>query len=398
MTLPTLPGCFWAVALAAVLVTAGCGPSPGPATSASQPKPALSAKPLASAAAAQPPASGDWDQIVAAAKREGQLVLLTQGGGDIGSALSDEFKKRYPEISMDVTVTSASGGELAPKLLTERQAGMYRVDVVVLGTTTMLTGLVPAGAADPIQPFLAGPDVRDRSKWLGGAFDFADEAGKYDVIFLGGVKTPFIYNPSAASASEFKSYKDLLNPKWKSKIAMIDPRGPGSGLASATFFYKTASLGKDFLKQLFTQNVTLTKDDRQLTDWAARGQYPIALASSDFSAVTLKNSGVAIGVLPGEALQEGTYLTASGGSVGVINRAPHPNATKVYLNWLLSKEGQEAASKAYGYPSRRLDASTAGLPDYLIPKPGVQYDNSAKESYVRLRDEVVGYLKTVIPE
>ena len=114
-------------------------------------------------------------------------------------------------------------------------------------------------------------------------------------------------------------------------------------------------------------------------------------------AKSLTEAGVPIEFLHADGLKEGTYVTAAWGSLGAINKAPHPNAAKVYMDWLLSKEGQEGISKASGYPSRRLDASTAGLPDAVIPKPGVEYQENAKEKYVVLRDEIITYLKTIIP-
>jgi len=367
---------------------ASAAASPKPSTSAAASS-APSAKPAASGAAA-----GDWNQVVAAAKQEGQVVVMGQGGNNVVDALTAGFKKAYPDIKIDYT--GATGPEIANKLLTERQAGRFTVDVVVHGTTTFITQLIPAGALDPLQSHLIGPNDRDPSKWREG-YTFADDAGKYDFMLLVGVKVPLIYNPKAMSPSDLKSYKDLLDPKWKGKMAMFDPRSAGSGLASATFWYTTPSLGKDYLKEFFgKQGVVLTSDDRQLTDWVARGQYPIGVAAQDFSAIELKERGVPVEFLHADGLKEGTYVTAAWGSLGAVNKAPHPNAANLYIDWLMSKEGQEAMAKASGYPSRRLDASTAGLADAVIPKPGVEYQENAKEKYVVLRDEIVGYLKTVI--
>ncbi len=400
-----------AVGIAAIIALAACGgttPAASPSSAAAKPAsapasaaaPAASAKPasVAASAAAKPApsgAAGDWNQVVAAAKQEGEVVVMGQGGNNVVEALTGGFKKAYPDIKIDFT--GATGGEVANKLLTERKANRFSVDVTVHGTTTYVAQLVPAGAVDPLQPYLVGPNNRDPSKWRDG-YTFADDAGKYDFMMLVGVKVPLIYNPTMMKASDLKSYKDLLDPKWKGKIAMYDPRVAGSGLASATFWYTTPGLGKDYLKELFgKQNVIFTTDDRQLTDWVARGQYPIGLAAQDFSAIELKERGVPIEFLHADALKEGTYVTAAWGSLGAINKAPHPNAAKVYMDWLLSKEGQEGISKASGYPSRRLDASTAGLLDAVIPKPGVEYQENAKEKYVVLRDEIITYLKTIIP-
>ncbi|HLY64807.1 MAG TPA: extracellular solute-binding protein, partial [Chloroflexota bacterium] len=93
---------------------------------------------------------------------------------------------------------------------------------------------------------------------------------------------------------------------------------------------------------------------------------------------------------------EGGYLTAGFGSVVVFNKAPHPNATKVYLDWLLSNEGQTDWSKATGYPSWRTDVSRDQLPAALIPQQGVTYEENYKEQYVKLSPEVDAFVKTSI--
>jgi iron(III) transport system substrate-binding protein len=330
------------------------------------------------------------------AKREGQVVVWSQAG-TTSEALADAFQRSHPEITVDYT--GLTGAQMVAKLLTERAAGLYSVDIVVHGTTSVINGLLPEGVADPILPALVGPDNSDPSKWRGGAYEFADEGAQYDLLFIGGMKVPLIYNPNLISPSEFTSYQDLLDPKWKGKIAMLDPRVAGAGLASAIFFYTTPELGKEYMQKLFgQQDVVLTKDDRQLTDWVARGQYPIGLASNDFTALDLRQRGVPVESLPAEALKEGSYLTAAWGSVVLVNRAPHPNAARVYLNWLLSKAGQEAVAQVSGYPSRRLDASTESLRDSVIPKPGVPFRDLSKERYVQQQEEITGYLKTLIPD
>jgi ABC-type Fe3+ transport system substrate-binding protein len=97
-----------------------------------------------------------------------------------------------------------------------------------------------------------------------------------------------------------------------------------------------------------------------------------------------------------EDLSEGSYLTAGVAAVGVINNPPHPNATKVYLDYLLSREAQLEFSQATGYVSRRTDVPTDHLPGYVIPKPGVTYDDNYKEAYFDLRDEITGFIQSAL--
>jgi iron(III) transport system substrate-binding protein len=199
---------------------------------------------------AAPPAS--WQAVVAAARSEGQVALITQSGTDISAALSDGFQKAFPDIRVELT--AGNGSDVTNKMLTERAAGRFNTDLVVHGTTTVVATLLPARALDPLAPYLVGPDDADPAKWLGGKYNFADSAGQYDLIFTGGVHMPLIYNPARASAADFHSFRDLLDPKWKGKIAMFDPRGAGSGLSMMTLFYRNPTLGKDYIQQLLAQS------------------------------------------------------------------------------------------------------------------------------------------------
>src|SRR5437879_4303960 len=137
------------------------------------------------APAAQPASSGgsQWDQVVAAAKKEGALVLTGQAGSAVAEALTSGFKRRYPEISVDFT--GGNGNELITKMMTGRRAGRYTIDLMVQGPPNLLD-LVAAEAVEPIPPLLVGPET-EASKWPDGKFSFSDNAGKYVLAMLGGM-------------------------------------------------------------------------------------------------------------------------------------------------------------------------------------------------------------------
>lgn len=398
----------WAGVVA--LLAIGCAPAtpspvlPSPKVAApaekEAAKPAVPAvkeapKPAASPVAKAPAKpTEDWDRVLGDAKREGQVVVYGLSGADRQEALTRGFSEKYPEIRMDYT--GGPGSQIAAKAMAERAGGLYLADVYIGGTTDAIANFIPAGALQPIRPFLLGPEVRDTSSWAGGKFYFADEAEVHNLIFTTQVSVPFAYNGDLVAAGEVKSWKDLLAPKWRGKIVMRDPRMAGSGLAVATFWYITDNLGKPFMQQLFSQQeVVVSADERLIVDWVARGQYPIGIGASDSLATELKNKGVPIEFAG--SLQEGVAINAGSGSLGVFDRAPHPNAAKVYLNWLLSKETQTTFSKASSQASRRVDVPKDHLPDYVLPKPGVQYIDNSLERAVKLRDETVEFLKSVIP-
>ncbi len=108
-----------------------------------------------------------------------------------------------------------------------------------------------------------------------------------------------------------------------------------------------------------------------MVEWVAQGKYAILVSPTGLENQLLQR-GLKFGLLP-EFKDYGGYTSPAFGSLSLINRAPHSNAVKVFLNWLLGKEGQMAWSKVMGEPSRRLDVPTDHVPSYRIPKPGGKY-------------------------
>jgi len=345
--------------------------------------------------AASSSGKAEWDRVLEAAKKEGKVVVFGPPGANARQALADSFQKAFPEIQVEYQ--GATGATTAPRILSEQKSGIYAVDVHVGGTTTMLESLVPAKALDPIPPALILPEVTDLSKWYQGRLDYSDSAEKHNLVFTAAVKVPVAINPEAVKESEIRSYWDLLNPKWSGKIAMRDPMGAGPGLATATFWYAHPQLGVKFMRDLFNkQQVTLSRDDRQLLEWVVRGRYAIVISPSELEATDLKSKGINIDLLGAEQFKEGSYLTAAFGSMALMKRAPHPNAAKLYLNWLLTRDGQTQWTKLSGYPSRRLDAPRDHLNSMLVPKERVEYQPNYKEEFVRLKGDILKLLGEIV--
>lgn len=387
--------------LLGLLTLAGvyCAPA-APSPTAPAPKPAAEPKaaaPPAAKPAASPPAKPDstaqWAEVVAAAKREGKAVVYGIFGAENQVALTEGFKQKYSDIQVDYS--AASGAQQVAKVTSEQAAGQYLADVVLGGTTSFLLTYLPGNNIVPMEPFLIGPDI-EPSKWEGGKLEFSDEAGRHNLVMTAQVSPPFAYNASLVGSGEITSWKDLLTPRWKGKVVMHDPRLPGAGNALATFWYLSDQLGKDFLDQLFKQqDVTVTRDDRQLIDWVARGQYPIGIGASDVLATELRKAGVPIEFA--STLREGSSVSAGNGSASIATRAPHPNAAKLYLNWLLSRGGQTDFSRSTGQVSRRTDVPRDHLTEWVIPKPGGHYIVTYTEVRVRLKPEIDELLRSLIP-
>src|SRR5215475_9490158 len=227
-----------------------------------------------------------WDQVVAAAKKEGKLAVNTFTGQGYARVLK-LFAQAYPEIKLDHT--NLEPVDFSPRVINERKAGVYTWDIATLPMSTALQVLKPARVWDPVKPAIVSDEARKDANWRGGfetGFLDKDKNLAYAFALVRAVGT--FVNTEQVKDGELKSFKDLLAPKWKGKIAISDPRVIGS-----TFWPLTPArlkLGDGIMKQLLIdQEPVLSRDRNQLTEFMVRGRYPIGvglniLALQDFQA------------------------------------------------------------------------------------------------------------------
>jgi len=282
----------------------------------------------------------EWNDTVKAAKKEGRLVIY--GGEEITHpAILNVFMKKYPGIK--VVTGSGRGSTLGPRILAERRAKKYLVDLFSGGPGTPYRVLYRGKALDPINPTFILPEVKDTSKWYGGKHHYADPKDAYLFIFEGSISggASIYYNTKVVNPKEFKSYFDILNPKWKGKISFYNPTASGGGLNSVISLYSNPKLGPKFIRRLFGEmDVTIFRSRRQGPDWLATGKYPLCFSCRDMRRAM--RQGLPIDQIPPESLKEMEPVIGGGGSsvIVLINRAPHPNAARLFINWYLSREGQ----------------------------------------------------------
>jgi iron(III) transport system substrate-binding protein len=334
-----------------------------------------------------------WDQTLAQAKREGKVVVLGPPGDQIREAITKSFAKAFPDITIEFS--GARGGELATRVKAERDAGIYSVDVVINGTSTANSYFKPMKALDPIEPALILPEVLDPKNWRDNRLEFSDRSTKLDLVFTTQNNVPLIYNPAQVKADEVDELMDLLNPKWKGKIAVQDPipSGTGNGVFRWVWHVMGPEKAQDFYRKIRAQAAAVDRDQRRQIEWVAQGKYPLNLGPGTIM-YQLEKRGLKFGVVP-HFKDYGAYLTPGFGSVMFVNRAPHPNAGKVFMNWLLTKEGQTVFSKGMGYVSRRLDVPTDHVPSYWVPKDTVKYWAGYYEEDATMSSEQEKFLKSV---
>lgn len=317
----------------------------------------------------------DWERVVRAAEKEGQVTLYIAGYDALISA--GAFQKAYPKIR--VTSVTGSGSQLAPRIAAERRAGKYLADVYGGGGNSLYQVLYLGKMLDPLKPALMLPEVVDESKWWEGRHKYVDPEGHHIFVYEGNVSagaTPG-FNTKLVNPKDFKSYWDFLNPKWKGKMVSLDIRRVrGAGLMWQYMYY-SADLGAKYIQRLFGEmEVTMTADLRQAVDWLATGKFAICLPCRDVT--DAKRQGLPVDDFEPYHFKEGVSISSAFGQVALMNRAPHPNASKVFINWLLSRDGQALFQKVMSQPgseknSRRIDVSKDHIPPHEQRKDGLPY-------------------------
>ncbi|WP_245247207.1 MULTISPECIES: extracellular solute-binding protein [unclassified Paenibacillus] len=303
----------------------------------------------------------EWKQTVEAAKVEKKLVISIPSSEEWRKILMT-FQEDYPDIKLDIT--TGNSRDFWPRITQERKVGQYLWDFRIGGADSSVWQAKKEGMLEPIRPMLILPEVLDGSKWLGGMDGiFSDNERKYVVAFLGNKSYPAFVNRDVIPESELITVKGLTDPKWKGKIVMSDPRG-GAGQVNLAFLLKV--YGEDFVKQLmFNQNIVITKDLRQLSEWVIRQTYPVGFGLRNFDLIPFIDQGLGKNIKP-LAVEEGAVAISPGsGGIQYLNNAPHPNASKVFINWLLSAKVQERLAVGTKWNSRRLDVKY-GDPDAVI--------------------------------
>jgi len=311
------------------------------------------------AASAQSSSRSEWEKIVQAAEKEGQLVIYL-GGAASQTKIEEAFQSAYPKIK--VTAVTGRGSQFGPKIIAERRAEKYLADFFLGGKGTAQATLYPANVLAPIQPLLVLPEVLDKSKWWQGKHRYVDAEGKYIFAFVGnGSIVELRYNTNLVSPKEFTTYWDLLNPKWKGKIVATDPRMNGMD-TPVLFFYYHPKLGPEFMRRLYGEmDVTIARDYRQPIDWLAAGKFAVCIPCNTRESEKAIKQGLPLGETL--ELKEGGTLSAGGGTISFLDKAPHPNAAKLFVNWLLSREGQIEFQKRDGSDSFRID-----IPKHMVSR------------------------------
>jgi ABC-type Fe3+ transport system substrate-binding protein len=339
----------------------------------------------------------EWEKTVAAAEKEGEVTIYGQSRAGVGKAIL-AFKDVYPKIK--INFVGGSGSDLAKKIMAEKRAGKHLVDLSVGGGGTMVLVYYKAGHLQSLPPLLILPEVVDQTKWWSKKHLYSDPEGQHVFMAqgdagsgIGAINTNFI------KSGEIQSWWDLLAAKYKGRIVMTDPDSAGN-IGSWRFIYYSPDLGPNFIRRLLTETqVSFAANEHQMMDWVGAGKYHTHVLAKLENTQNARKQGLPVMQIFSE--KEGDTISTGSGHIAAFKNAPHPNATKVYLNWFLSREGQLAWQKLTGRNSFRTDIPKDMIPykDEQVPKEGAKYLLSSLPQYEdvtplrKLVDEVLAQAK-----
>jgi iron(III) transport system substrate-binding protein len=268
------------------------------------------------------------DDRVEVARKEGKVVWYTSLALPSAEKVAKLFEAAYPGIKVEVHRTGSQ--RILQRVMQELQANLKLVDVihtsdaghfVLLKEKKLLMKYTPAG----VEAFPAG--FKDRDGYHYG---------------LRATVNVIAYNPKIVPAAEApKTWKDLLDPKWKGKLVTAHPGYSG---VIATHVLALVNLyGWDYFKQLAQNKPMLVQSAVDPSGVVASGERPVAVNGGDYNFYQTKKKGNPIEIV---YPKEGVPLVISPTAIAAF--APHPNAAKLFTDFTFKKEVQQVLADTEG--------------------------------------------------
>lgn len=323
-------------------------------------KAAVLALPFAALAGVFGARAETWDDVVAAAKKEGTVTVYhSQLGAPHWKTVVSAFEKKY---GIKVQEFDARASEMTERIRTEQTSQRYVADIEFHGETSI--------------------QLQEKT-------NFVAEHG--DMPNIAKLRPPFAATPYAVPAwvqtvcmlvntrlvkpqDEPKRWADLLDPRWKGKILTDDMRAVGSGQTVFAVLWNT--YGADFLQKLKGQDMGIGRDLQEDSRRVARGEYPIFINQIIAFASPLKGLPVKV-IVP----EDGCPFTPIQGAL--LKGAPHPNAGRLFINYLLEPESQLTYAKAW------MGVVTSGIAEQLTDPDAKRFAEAKLMGSIPLGDRDV---------
>jgi iron(III) transport system substrate-binding protein len=312
---------------------------------------------------------------VAKAEAEGNFVLYSTDPEQGQAKLLASFNKAFPKIKTNYVRLQA--GALYAKVLSERQAKSYLVDVIQISDMGMILDFQKRGGfTQYISPEMAAfkPEYKSTPEgfWTWGS------------VIMGGIA----YNPkNVAEADAPKKWEDLLDPKWKDAINV---KVSNSGLQHGVWYMLKPILGTDYFKKFGEQKPRAFDSYVQQYGRLVDGQDKVIMGAQYSGYIEFKAKGAPLAFVFPE-----TGVPAVSETYGIVADGPHPNAAQLFMDWFLSPVGQQALAAALLLHSPRDDvpapAGSVPLKDMklLIPADWSAFEKDRPE-FAKEWDRIVG--------
>ncbi|WP_162783635.1 ABC transporter substrate-binding protein [Devosia naphthalenivorans] len=288
--------------------------------------------------------------------QSGELTVYSSHAEPVSKALTEGFNERYPEI--DVTLLRLVTGNLATRFANEAVSGVNAADVIIIATPVVFEE-----NPEWFRP-LSGVEAYD---------DWPDDLKTENHAKAVFAESLIFYNTNNVSEEESpKAWSDLLDPKWKGRITLVDPSSAETYMSWA--FHIRETFGDEFLTTLAKQDLTIAKGGVDAAQAVASGAADIAVPPAATHATALLKQDAPIGIVP-----VGQPTLGNETSIAIAAKAPNPENAQIFLEWYLSEEGQgiacaEVSSSGLGDVSGCLPFAS----DYVTPEFGISEAEAAE--------------------
>jgi iron(III) transport system substrate-binding protein len=320
-------------------------------------------------------AHADEQGVVEAAKKEGKLIIYTGVERAAAQVVVNAFQKRYPFIAAETV--RASSSKLATRLDAEIEANRVQGDVFEFSLLYLTTSLQQRGE-------ILRYDSAEYAKYPTeySAPGYWTASGLSNIIIL-------LNTRKVDAANVPQSWWDLTEPYWKGKLTIDNLEVSGTGYNWLIGIVENESIGWKFIEALGRNKPGLERGHAGMAQKVAAGEYAGAAEMADFHLKNIRDAAASVpvrGVWPKEGVPSEPW------TVGILRRAPHPNAARLFLDFLLSQEGQTLYVQAMGWTSARSDVAP---PDYKEIPSEVRILKSglSPEKALKVRDEYVAKWK-----
>ncbi|HEY7047867.1 MAG TPA: ABC transporter substrate-binding protein [Jatrophihabitantaceae bacterium] len=275
------------------------------------------------------------EQLAAAAAKEGSLTWYTTFAADDVASMTKAFNKVYPQVSVKTLRLSAD--KIPARVSTEQRGGKYNADVIS-GNSSYVAQLIQTGALQPYSPPDAAP--------LPAGLDMPTGYDTYTYV----TTTALAYNPTVLRQDGLPiphTLQDLTKPVYKGKFS-IDP-------GAVNIYDSTVkSIGADAAKKLFTDlgnnDPRFVESHTEAVTDVEAGEPPVAATAYGYKAASEKRKSPRnIDFVNPNPLPTGVDL------LDIAKNAPHPNAARLFVDWLSSQAGQQSVVDITNHTSLRSD-------------------------------------------